>query len=304
MTTNRHAGLIGVAAILCAAVLWGTTGTIQALLPEGREPMVVAAMRVLIGALTLLAFAAASGAGRAAFSRLPWTVVGVAGVAIGLYNALFFAAVSNVGVGIGTALAIGSAPLWVTVFDLLILRRLPGARRLLGQAVCIAGATLLAVSGAAAQASPAGVLLALAAGAAYATYSLVTSRIGAAAPATTIAAGTFAIAAVCLMPALVLLPADWIDGAAVWARLLFLGAVVTGVSYALYTWGLKQVAPSAAVTLALAEPLTAWLLATFVVGEALTVAKVIGAVVLLLGLWIVTSTIGNPTAGRAPGASG
>jgi DME family drug/metabolite transporter len=44
------------------------------------------------------------------------------------------------------------------------------------------------------------------------------------------------------------------------------------------------------VTLALAEPLTAWLLATFLVGEQNSAAKIVGAALLLLGLVIVSAT--------------
>lgn len=289
--------MAGIAAILAAAVLWGTTGTVQALLPPGREPLVVAALRLLVGAATLAAIALSARASRSAFGRLPPLRVAGAGVAIGLYNVLFFAAVLRTGVGIGTALAIGSAPLWVTLFEFALRRRLPSRRQAVGQAVCIAGAVLLVASGAAAKASALGMVMAAGAGAAYATYSLLTSRIGLAAPSATIASATFAVAALCTLPFLGLLPTGWLTGTA-WAQILFLGVVVTGLSYALYTWGLRHVPASTAVTLALAEPLTAWLLAIAVVGEPVTPARLLGAALLLGGLFIVTGT-GRPRGARA-----
>lgn len=283
--------ILGVAAVLVAAVLWGTTGTVQALLPEAREPLVIAALRLLLGAATLILIAAASSGGRRAFSKLPLALIAVAGLAIAAYNVLFFVAVLKTGVGIGTALAIGSAPIWATLYQALFLRRLPDRHQLLGQALSIAGAILLVVSGAAVEASAAGMAMAAVAGVAYATYSLLTSQAGREVPAPTLAASTFAVAALLLAPALWLLPSAWVLAGAAWPKLAFLGIVATGASYVLYTWGLRHVPPVAAVTLALAEPLTAWLLATFVVGEPLTLLKALGALLLLFGLAIVTGAV-------------
>lgn len=288
----------GISAVLCAAVLWGTTGTVQALLPAAREPLVVAACRLAIGAATLLALAALSRQ-LGAFRRLPPRPVAAAGLAIGVYNLLFFAAVTRTDVGLGTALAIGSAPVWATLAEVAATRRLPDRRRLAGQAVCIAGAVLLVTSGAQTSASPGGMAAALLAGAAYAAYSLTTSRIGHLAPSSTLAAATFAVAAILVAPAFVLLPSAWALAPESWPKLVFLGTVATGLSYALYTWGLRHVSASAAVTLALAEPLTAWVLATAVVGEAVTPARLAGAVLLFAGLGIVSSAAGRPPAEAA-----
>jgi DME family drug/metabolite transporter len=285
--TNR-ARALGLLAVLAAAVLWGTTGTVQALLPAEPQPLVVAACRLLIGAAALLALAGLSGAARRAFRRLPARWIFAAGLAIGAYNLMFFAAVTQTGVGIGTALAIGSAPLWATAFELVLSGRGPDRRRLAGQAICICGSVLLVLSGAATPASAGGMAVAGLAGSAYAAYSLITSRIGQCAPSATIAAATFSVAAVLVAPALVLMPSTWALEPASWPKLAFLGVVATGLAYALYTWGLRHVAPSTAVTLALAEPLTAWFLATVVVGEPVTPGKLAGAVMLLIGLAVVT----------------
>lgn len=289
MPTASALRFAGFATVLTAAILWGTAGTVQALLPAASEPLVVAAARLIVGAATLLAIAAADRASRRGFRLLPARWIVGAGLAIGGYNALFFLAIPGAGVGIGTALAIGSAPIWATFFERLFWKRGPDRRQLLGQALAITGAVLLVTAGAAAAASLAGMALALAAGAAYAGYSLMTSHIGRAAPSTSIAAATFAVAAIALAPVLALLPTAWVVAPAAWPKLAFLGVVATGLAYTFYTWGLRHVAPATAVTLALAEPLTAWLLAVAVVGEPLTPLKLVGAIILLAGLAIVTA---------------
>lgn len=280
---------LGVAAIAAAAVLWGSTGTIQALLPADRQPLIVATARMLIAATALALLACVSPSDRRALSRLPVGPVLAAGVAIGLYNLLFFAAILQTGIALGTAIAIGSAPIWVAGFDLLVRRQIPPRWRSVGQVICIAGATVLVVSGQEGGASTTvGLVLAALAGAAYAAYSLVTSAVDPRVPANVLAAATFAVAALVCSPTLLVWPVQWALAPPTMALLAALGLAATALAYALYTWALRSVAPSVAVTLALIEPLTAWLLATFVIGEPVTALRIAGAALLLAGLAIVT----------------
>lgn len=67
---------------------------------------------------------------------------------------------------------------------------------------------------------------------------------------------------------------------------LHLGIVATGIAYLLFTRGLIHVSPSTAVTLSLAEPLTATLLGVFVLKETLILSSWIGIGLLLTGLGI------------------
>lgn len=280
--------LVGVLAVILAAMLWGTTGTTQALLPEARVPLVVGALRLLVGALALLALAMARGDSRRGLSHLPWPEVLFAGVAIGLYNLLFFYAVSEAGVGVGTAVTIGSAPIWATLWEVLSQRRLPAPVRLVGQALSVIGVGLLGFASGGAGGSALGVALALMAGACYAGYSLATSRAGGRVPSTSLAAATFCVAALLTLPVLFVLPLGWLATPSAWGGIVFLGVAATALAYALYTWGLTRVAASTAVTLALAEPVTAWLLATLVVAEPVTLQTALGAVLILIGLVVVT----------------
>lgn len=284
-----RAELPGTLAVMAAAMLWGSIGTAQGLMPAERVPVVVAALRLAIGALVLLAIALASPAGRAGFRALPWPAVLLAGTAMAGYNLVYFAAVARIGVGIGTALSIGSAPLWVTAYRLLRYRELPSRRMLAGQALCVTGAGLLVGAGAAGGGPVDGYLLALGCGAAYAAYSLATSSAGHAVPSATLAASTFLLAALIAAPALVVLPTEWALAPAAMGLLLAMGLGATGLAYALYTWGLRSVPPATAVTLALIEPLTAWLCGVFVLGEPATAGRLAGAAILFAGLWLVVT---------------
>lgn len=286
--------LMGLVAVIAAAMLWGTTGTVQALLPATRDPLAVGALRLLIGGAALLLAAMLHGPSRAALVRLPWRLVGLAGLCIASYNLLFFHAVSMAGVGIGTAVAIGSAPLWTTGWEIAAARLWPGRWRGAGQLLSIAGVALLAMAGGGGGGGPLGIALAAGAGACYAAYSLATARASTAAPPLPRAAATFTIGAIVTLPVLFLSPPVWLVGAPAWGAVLFLGVGATALSYAFYTWGLTRVAASTAVTLALAEPVTAWLLAVSVLGEPVTPARLAGALMVLAGLVAVTMVPARP----------
>jgi drug/metabolite transporter, DME family len=287
--TSRSTTFTATLAVLAAAMLWGTTGTLQSILPEAREPLVVGALRLWIGATSLILLASLQPAAHAAFGQIPKAPLLLASAAIAAYNLLFFAAVARAGVGLGTAVTIGSAPLWVAAYDIAVLRCRPSPRKAFGQAIAIAGAALLVLSGSSSGVTPFGLLLAAAAGLSYATYSLASSRMAQHAPPAAIAAGTFTLAALFTTPVFLLVPWQWAFAGTAPLTLLALGLGSTGLAYALYTWGLKALPASTAVTLALAEPLTAWVLALIVVGETATPLKLAGAALLLAGLYIVTS---------------
>jgi DME family drug/metabolite transporter len=130
----------------------------------------------------------------------------------------------------------------------------------------------------------AGVLLAFAAGLAYALYVVVakgTLRRSAPLPTTAL---TFSIGALLLTPALF-----WTDGpltqlALGWPWLLYLGGVATAGAYAIYTVGLRNVPASVAGITTLLEPLTATLLGVTLFGERLGAAGAVGALLLVTAL--------------------
>ena len=63
-----------------------------------------------------------------------------------------------------------------------------------------------------------------------------------------------------------------------------LGLATVGLAYSLYGYGLRTLEPSTAVTLTLAEPLTAAVLGVIVLGEQLQPFGWLGAVLVVVGL--------------------
>ncbi len=74
------------------------------------------------------------------------------------------------------------------------------------------------------------------------------------------------------------------------AIVLWLGLVSTGVAYLLFSHALQHVSAATGVVLALAEPVTAFVLAIVVVGERPGWAGALGLAAVLAGLWVVVSS--------------
>src|SRR4051812_15858174 len=161
--------------ILLSAVCFGTTGTAQALGPDGIEPAAVGAARIACGGALLVLFALAVARGRGpTWARGP-VLAGAAGVAV--YQASFFAAVDDTGVAVGTIVALGSAPALTGALEW-ALRGRPSGRWVVATALASAGVVLLALGGGAqAGISPLGVGLAVIAGGSYASYTLASKRL-------------------------------------------------------------------------------------------------------------------------------
>jgi drug/metabolite transporter, DME family len=280
-TRNTEAGAAR-ALVLVAAVLFGTTGTAQALGPEV-EPIAIGAARIVIGAALLAAVALAVRARRLRASR---GALALAGACVAVYQGSFFAALAETGVALGTVVAIGSAPAFAGLFA----RAFAGEALRLGwaaaTALACAGVALLVLGGGAAgDVSSTGVGLALVSGAGYAGYAVATKRMLSAGNAPeTVMAAVFGTGAAMLLPVLVLAPTSGLFAPDGVALALYLGAIPTALAYVLFARGLERIGAGETATLTLAEPLTAAALGVMVLGERPGATAIAGAALVLAGL--------------------
>jgi DME family drug/metabolite transporter len=280
------------AAALGAAVLFGTTGTAQALGPTGTSAVGVAGVRLIVGALGLWVLGRRHRVPIDGRRRRMLVVVGAIGVAA--YQALFFAAVRRTGVGTGTIVAVGSGPLVAGALHAVLTRRPPGRAWLLATLVAAAGATLLVAAGTDVRIDPVGVAVALAAGAGYATYAVAGGALVAdGVPSTQAMFLVHAGGAVLVAPALVSQPLGWLTTGEGLLLALHLGLVATTTAYVLFGLALRRLSAPLVTTLTLAEPVTATALGIVVLDETLTAAGGIGAV-LVLGALVVAARPGRP----------
>ncbi|MDX2379245.1 MAG: EamA family transporter [Acidimicrobiia bacterium] len=295
-----------IVAVLGAAVLFGTSGTARELGPDDASALAVGAVRISIGTVVLWLMVLGERARGGAQVRVlgggtrRWSLIllGAAGVAV--YTPLFFVAVDRVGVALGTVVTIASGPFFTGAIEATLLRRPPSRVWLVGTSITALGAALLVSSGdgAGGQADALGIAAALASGLGYAVYSVtakasiedgLSSTLALAAPFTVGAAVVVALASTQSFA--------WLATAQGVVMALYLGIFATGFAYVLFGLGLRRLTPSTTVTLVLAEPITASLLAVIVLDEMIAVVGWVGITVVVAGLWLVGRDVAlNPSA--------
>jgi len=271
--------------VLLAAVCFGTTGTAQALGPDGAPPLVVGAVRIAIGAGLLLAVLVVSRGGLP--GRTDALPLSVAAAGIALYQVCFFSAVRDTGVAVGTVVALGSAPALAGALTWILYREVPNRAWAIATALATAGVAILVVAGTDAKVSPPGVLLALGAGASYAVFTIGSKRLlDADRPPEAVMAWSFAAGAFLLAPILVLGDLSWLRQPSGLAMAVWLGAVPTAFAYLLFAAGLRNLPAREVATLTLMEPVTATALAFVVLGERPGAAAIVGIALVFIGLAI------------------
>ncbi|MEN2466496.1 EamA family transporter [Ornithinibacillus sp. JPR2-1] len=270
--------------ILLAAILWGTTGTSQALAPDSAHPIAIGATRLAVGGVFLLLIVLLTGKWNVRNWPIKPTLI--AALCMALYQPLFFSAVTLTGVAIGTVVAIGSAPILSGFLEWLYRRKRPPMIWWCSTLLSILGCLLLFMNKDAVQVDPVGLFLALGAGLSFAGYTLVSRELVAKYASLSVVAIVFTLSGILLSPFLFVFDMSWLASSRGVVVSLHLGIVATGIAYLLFAKGLTHVSSSTAVTLSLAEPLTAALLGVFIVGETLSLISWVGMILLLIGIGI------------------
>jgi DME family drug/metabolite transporter len=271
--------------VLLAAVLFGTTGTAQALGPAGLSPLTVGAARVVLGGgvLGLLAFAGSRSA-----ARMSPALVLSAGAAVASYQLTFFEAVHRAGVAVGAVVAIGSGPIAAGVLERSFGDTWPGARWLAATALAIAGIAALSLGGAGhAAASTSGILLALASGATYATYTVIAKRLlHAGAGPVRVMGAAFGVGSLLLLPVLLVGETQWLHTTRGIELAAYLAVGPTILAYLLFARGLQRLMASETTTIVLAEPVTATILSVAVLHQPLGATAIVGVVLVIAGIGV------------------
>ena len=280
MTKTTHAG---VWYVLGAALLWGTTGTAQAFAPFGYDPKVIGALRLLLGGIILLVLAIY----RRELGRLSdWNLklVLLAALFTAGYQLCFFAAVSQTGVAVGTIVGIGSSPVIGGLLGMIFRGEKLGIRWLAATALAIAGCSMLSLTSGDVSVDLIGIFLAIGAGACYASYTLIIKVLLEKHTPNAIMAVVVCVGAVLMLPLLANCDLQWLVQPRAIAVVVHLGVATMALSYWLFARGLQTVPVSSAVTLSLAEPMTAATLGIVVLGEKLSMPAFFGIALIFAGL--------------------
>lgn len=269
--------------VVAAATLWGGGGVTGVLLARHADihPMSVAMWRMVVGGLALVIVLAVGRQLSQPLSRAAWVRVLVTGALTAVFESAFFTAITLSSVGLTTFIGIGSAPVFVGIYDVVVRRERPSPRTLIALALAMVGLALL-LSGSL-ELGDNGVLgagLALVTGAAFAGITVVNRTAVPDLSPLRLTAFTFAVGGVMLAPLAAFagfgVPSD-VTG---WSLTLLLGLASTALAYIFFLTGLATVPPFVATIVTLLEPLIAAVLGAIILSESLGPLGVVGGLVL------------------------
>lgn len=286
-TSPRFVG--GPLPILCAAVLWGTTGSAASFAPDGTHPAAIGSAGLVLGGILLFLVGRGSITLITRSDRRTRLTLLLGAVAVAGYPLSFYPAVAHAGVAVGTVITLGSAPVFTGLLAWVLERSRPTGRWVVATIAAVIGCAVLVLGpdlvGASAPVHPAGALLALVAGFSYALYTIIAQRLIRRGHTSGAVMGTmFAGGGLCVLPVVLATGTAWlatVDGALV---ALHLALFTVFLAYWLFGHGLRHTSASTATTLSLAEPAVAALLGVALVGERLPLVSWSGLVILALGL--------------------
>lgn len=286
---NRQ--LLGATMALAAAALWGSTGTAQTLVAGHMSPYWVGALRLLVASTFFFALGFVDGRPRSTTAPMDLSnrlLALAGGAAIAIYNLSFFAGVQLSGVGVGTAVAIGSGPIWAGLLQATLTKVAPKLDWWLGTFLAVAGGFLLTAGDPAGPRGPLnGLWLCLLAGLAYSSYALISQRLVRRCVPSVALRWVFVVAASIAIPSAAALKGAFSPTLSNWVVVIYLGVVATGVSYLLFAHALRHISGATGVTLALAEPVTAFVLAILVLDYKPAGLGYLGIALVLAGLLVV-----------------
>jgi DME family drug/metabolite transporter len=302
---TRWRGLILVS---LAGGIWGTIGLAVRLIHEwsGLSPLTISAYRAVAAVIVLLVIALVTGRFAASWSlaRHQWRRVIVVGVLTATFQLLFFIAVVATSVSVATVVCLGFAPVLLLVLGSLQERRLPSAGRAATVTTALVGLLLVSLVGGAGDQAPhplLGILAALGSGGAWALSADLAGPLTHQLDSLTVTTSTMCVAAGVLVPgglALAHLRGESLTTTDTksWLAMVYLGVVTMAVAYVVFFTGLRSTSSGAAMVATLIEPVAAVLLAVVFLDERLTLAGLLGCLLILAAIASLGRRSENPPA--------
>jgi drug/metabolite transporter (DMT)-like permease len=278
---GQRVQLTGILCVALSAVAFGALPIfIKTAYADGAETVAVLALRFTLAALLMGSLMLARRQ-RWPRGRNLLTLIAMGGIGYVGQSFCFFSALNHASAGM-VSLLLYLYPALVTIFGAIFLRQ-PLSRTKAAAVLAALAGTALIVGGDASGSLP-GILLGIGAAVIYSVYILVGSRMmqaEGALPAATVvmlSAGTvFTAMAFFTQPALP-------SGIAGWTAVVAIALVSTVIAMVFFFAGLARLGAADAATISTLEPLVTVLLATLLLGESLTPARLAGGVIILAAL--------------------
>ncbi len=286
----------GSLAVNAAVALFGLAGVLGKV-ADLPAPLIVLA-RVLVAAPALAAVVWLSRIPLRPRSRRDLAILVAQGALLAIHWTAFFESINVSSVAIGL-LSFSSFPLFTAALEPILLRTRPSRLQLAGAVLVLPGISLLVPSLSPTNATTAGVLWGLAAGATFALLSVTNRALSRRYASLAISLYQDGIAALALLPALFLVhPAAPLTVRQALA-LLTLGLACTALAHTLFISGMRAVTAQLASLLASLEPVWGILFALLLLGERPNGRTLVGGAIILaaailptaITLWRVRSAV-------------
>jgi len=281
--------------ILGVGIVAVSTGAIFARLADA-PALVTAAYRVGLATLILLPFALwKSGAELRGLSRRQVGLAGLSGLFLALHFALWIASLDYTSVA-NSVVLVNTVPLWVALLAPLVTSDRIGRRTVLSAVLCVGGAAAIGAEGASLGGDVLrGDMLAVGGAMAAAVYIVLGRKLRANLSLLSYVTVCYGCAAVTLwlLVLILRLPVLGFSTQTYWA---FLGMAVISqvVGHTSYNWSLKWFSSSLVAVSLLGEPIGSSILAYFIFGEELTMVKLAGGGLILVGIYLAAAPKKKP----------
>jgi len=281
--------------ILGVGIVAVSTGAIFARLADA-PALVTAAYRVGLATLILLPFTLwKAGAELRGLSRRQVGLAGLSGLFLALHFALWIASLDYTSVA-NSVVLVNTVPLWVALLAPLVTSDRIGRRTVLSAVLCVGGAAAIGAEGASLGGDVLrGDMLAVGGAMAAAVYIVLGRKLRANLSLLSYVTVCYGCAAVTLwlLVLILRLPVLGFSTQTYWA---FLGMAVISqvVGHTSYNWSLKWFSSSLVAVSLLGEPIGSSILAYFIFGEELTMVKLAGGGLILVGIYLAAAPKKKP----------
>ena len=289
----------GFIAVLLAAFLWGTTGTIATFAPN-LSPLAIGAAAMGGGGLLQAILARKSIKNNIAQINSNLVILAIGVISVFIYPLAFYSSMHLAGITIGTVVSIGTAPLFTTLLERFFDHKKLSIKWFICFVLGISGVILLSLGESHSSISSGqiknegqilGIFLGALAGLTYALYSWIAKKLIDRGIDSKASMGLiFGIGSLFLLPTLFFTGGNLFDENINIYVVGYMMLIPMFLGYVLFGYGLKTVPASKAITLTLFEPLVAAVLAIALVGEELAPIGWIGMIFISLCLALLSKT--------------
>lgn len=287
--------------LLMTAVFWGGTFIAGRLLAQSVDPASAAFLRFLIASvfLSCLTFKIEGGFPNPGLGKLP-IIIALGFTGIFSYNLFFFSGLNHIQAN-QASLIIACNPIFISIFSILIFKDKINPLKILGLFLSVSGAFIVISKGNLFNILKLGIgmgeLLIFGCVLSWVAYSLLGKKaMDDFSPVTSVTYSSIAGTIMLMFPALSSGMMDQIASYSLmdWSSLFYLGFFGTVLGFLWYYEGIKQIGPLKAGMFINFVPISAIIMAFFILDEPLTASLSIGALFVITGVYL-TNKFNNKT---------